>query len=53
MRAAPRRRLRDARVPDFDRSPPPQSRDRRQAPGAAAPELVGLHVHVDAARATL
>jgi hypothetical protein len=27
--------------------------DRREAPGAPAPELLGLHGDVDAARATL
>jgi hypothetical protein len=32
----------------------PQARGDRRAPaGAAAPELVGVHGHLDAARATL
>jgi hypothetical protein len=37
----------------MDSSASAESRDRRQAPGAAAPELVGVHGNVDAAHATL
>jgi hypothetical protein len=40
-------------VPDVDSSASAESGDRRQAPGAAAPELVGVHGNVDAAHATL
>lgn len=53
MCAALRRRLHDAHVPDVDRGAPVEPGDRGEAAGPAAPELVGLHGHLDAARATL
>ena len=52
-RAAQKRRLHDPDVPDVDRGAPAEPGDRRQAPGPASPELVGVHGNVDAARATL
>jgi hypothetical protein len=52
-RAAPKRRLHDADVPDLDSGAAAEPGDRRQAPGTAAPELVGVHGDVDAAHATL
>ena len=52
-RVALRRRPHDAYLPDVDGGPPAERGDRREAPGAAAPELVGVHGHLDAARATL
>ena len=51
--AAPKRRPHDAHVPDVDGGPAAEPGDGREAPGAAAPELMGVHGHVDAARATL
>jgi len=43
----------DARVPDVDCEASPQPGHVREAPRTAAPELVGMHGHLDAARATL
>jgi hypothetical protein len=40
-------------VPDVDGRPSPEPGESRQAPGAAASELVGMHGDVDAAHATL
>ena len=51
--AAPKRRQHDPDVPDVDCGSPPEPGDGWQAPGPAAPELVGLHGNVDAAHATL
>ena len=47
------RRPRDAHVPDVVGEAAAEPGDRRETPGAAAPELVGLHGDVDTARATL
>jgi hypothetical protein len=52
-RVAPKRRPHDAGVPDLDGRASAEPGDGGEAPGAAAPELVGLHGDVDAARATL
>jgi hypothetical protein len=43
----------DPHVPQLDQGAPAEPGDRREAPGSAAPELVGLHGDVDAAHATL
>jgi hypothetical protein len=52
MPAGPRWKPRDAGLPHLDGAPPADVQ-RRQTACAAAPELVGLHGHLDAARATL
>jgi hypothetical protein len=46
-------RRRDAHVQDVDRAAPADPGHLREASGPTAPELVGLHGHLDAARATL
>ena len=51
--AGRRRRPHDADVPHLDSREAAEPGDRREATGAAAPELVGLHGDVDAAHATL
>jgi hypothetical protein len=43
----------DPHLPHLDRGAPAEPGDRREAPGPAAPELVGVHGHLDAAHATL
>jgi hypothetical protein len=48
-----RRRPHDARVPELDRETPSEPGCLGEASRAAAPELVGVHGHLDAARATL
>ena len=52
-RAGLKQRPHDALLPDVDGGSPAEPGDRGQAPGPAASELVGVHGHVDAARATL
>jgi hypothetical protein len=51
--AARKRRPHDAYVPDVDGGPSAESGDGGEAAGTTAPELVGVHGNVDAARATL
>ena len=53
MPAGPKRRPHDAAVPHLDATPASEHGERRAAAGAAAAELVGLHRHLDATRATL
>jgi hypothetical protein len=52
-RAGPKRRLHDEDVPDVDGGTPAEPGDRGKASGPASPELLGVHGHLDAARATL
>jgi hypothetical protein len=51
--AARKPRPHDTHVPHLDRGAPAEPGDRWEAPGPAAPELMGVHGDVDAARATL
>jgi hypothetical protein len=48
-----KQRPHDAHVPDVDREAPLEPGHLGEAPRAAASELVGVHGHLDAARATL
>ncbi len=53
MRTGRKPRPRDAHLPDVERTPAAEAGLGRPPSRATAPELVGVHGHLDATRATL